>query len=164
AGNFEVRYVARGYSANDKDYAASGVLARIIETRLREKTPAEFRSGVHVRSEGRTLPGIIVIGMSGVSSPSVEAKIDADEMVSAAIHARITDSEFNTAKSAFSDEWNRRDPVDRWLDLDTYKMVTLGAQNQTVTGLTVADVQRAADILAAKDVAVVVVSTPTGSE
>lgn len=162
-GNFEVRFVARGYSINDKDYAASNVLARIIENRLKEKVPAEFRSNVHVRSEGRTLPGIIFIGMSGISSPD-NTKIEGNEMVSAVIRSPITGAEFNAAKSAFVDEWNRRDAVDRWLDIDTYKMVAIGAQNQTVTNLTVADVQRVADILSAKDVAVVVVSTPKGSE
>jgi predicted Zn-dependent peptidase len=47
-GSFEVRYIARGYSFNDKDFAASGVLARIIEKPYQREGPAEYRSGIRV--------------------------------------------------------------------------------------------------------------------
>ena len=158
-GSFEVRYIARGYSFNDKEFAASGVLSRIIENRIKDKTPAEYRSGVRVRSEGYILPGMMLIGMSGVASPSVESKIEASDLVSAAIQARITDAEFTAAKSSFTEEWSRRDMVDRWLDIDTYKMVPVDDQRQTVANLTIADVQRVADALSKQPVAIVVVNT-----
>jgi predicted Zn-dependent peptidase len=158
-GNFEIRYVTRGYSLNDKDFAASKVLARIIENRIKENTPAEYRTGIHVRSEARTLPGIIFIGMSGASSPSTEAKIEANDVVAAAIKTKITEAEFAQAKAALVDEWNRKDTVDQWLDIDTFKTVSVAAGRQTLTNLTVADAQRAADILSVQPIAVVVLTT-----
>jgi len=158
-GTFEVRYIARGYSFNDKDFAASGVLARIIENRIKEKVPAEYRSGIRVRSEGRILPGFISVGMSGVASTTVESKIEANDLVSAAIQTKITDTEFNSAKTAFTQEWNAKNPVDRQLDIDTYQMVSIDDQRQTVSGLTAADVQRVADALSKQPVAVVVLNT-----
>lgn len=159
-GNFEIRYIARGYSRNDKDFPASLVLAKIIEQRIRAKTPADYRSGINVRSEGHVLPGIVLIGMSGVAAASNQGKIEANDLVSAAIQTKITDAEFNSAKAALAEEWNRRDTVDRWLDLDTFKTVSLNAEQQTVSNLSVADVQRAADALSKLPVAVVVVNTP----
>jgi len=158
-GSFEVRYIARGYSFNDKDFAASGVLARIIENRIKEKVPAEYRSGIRVRSEGRILPGFISVGMSGVASTTVESKIEANDLVSAAIQTKITDTEFNSAKAAYTQEWNAKNHVDRQLDIDTYKMVSIDDQRQTVSGLTAADVQRVADALSKQPVAVVVLNT-----
>ena len=158
-GSFEVRYIARGYSFNDKDFAASGVLARIIENRIKEKVPAEYRSGIRVRSEGRILPGFISVGLSGVASTTVESKIEANDLVSAAIQTKITDTEFNSAKAAYTQEWYAKNPVDRQLDIDTYKMVSIDDQRQTVSGLTAADVQRVADALSKQPVAVVVLNT-----
>lgn len=159
-GNFEVRYIARGYSLNDKDFAASNVLAWIIENRIRGKIPAEYRSGIRVRSEGRVLPGFILIGMSGTASASTESKIDANDLVAAAIQTKITDAEFAPAKAAFAAEWNKRDSIDRWLDIDTYKTVALDTQRQTIETLSLGDVQRAADALSKQPVAVVVMTTP----
>src|SRR4029077_1396183 len=105
-----------------------GILARIIENRIKEKVPAEYRSGIRVRREGRILPGVISVGMSGVASPTVESKIEANDLVSAAIQTKITDAEFNAAKTAFAQEWNAKNSVDRFLDLDTYKMVSIDDQ------------------------------------
>jgi predicted Zn-dependent peptidase len=158
-GNFEIRYVARGYSRNDRDFPASIVLAKIIEQRIKAKTPADYRAGIRVRSEGHVLPGIILIGMSGVAATS-DGKIDANEVVHAAIETKISEAEFNSAKTAFAEEWGRREMVDRWLDIDTFKTVALEAEGQTVSALNVGDVQRAADALSKQPVAVVVVNTP----
>lgn len=158
AGKFEIRYIARGYSRNDKDFPASIVLAHILEERIKAKTPAEYRSGIRVRSEGYILPGAIVFQMSGHDSPSTEAKIDANELVSQAISAKITEAEFVKAKAAFAADWYGRDMADRWLDIDTFKTVPVNAEQQTVTSLSAADVQRAADALAKQPVATVVLT------
>lgn len=160
ADKFEIRYIARGYSRNDKDFPASLVLARIMEERIKAKTPAGYRSGIRVRSEGHILPGAIVIGMSGNDPASSEAKIDANDLLSSAISTKITEAEFNSAKAALVSEWNARDIADRWLDLDTYKTVPVATELQTVTGLSLADVQRAADALAKQPVASVVLTKP----
>jgi len=97
--------------------------------------------------------------MSGVASTTVESKIEANDLVSAAIQTKITDTEFNSAKAAYTQEWNAKNPVDRQLDIDTYKMVSIDDQRQTVSGLTAADVQRVADALSKQPVAVVVLNT-----
>ncbi len=165
AGKFEIRYTARGYSRNDKDFPASVVLARILEERIKAKTPAEYRSGIRVRSSGHILPGAIVIGMSGADTASSEPKIDANAMLQQAISTKITEAEFVAAKAAFAADWNVRDMADRWLDIDTYKTVPVVAEQQTVTSLSIADVQRAADALAKQPVAsVVLTKTKEGSQ
>ena len=97
--------------------------------------------------------------MSGVAATN-DGKIDANEMVHAAIETKISEAEFNSAKTVFAEEWGRREMVDRWLDIDTFKTVALDAEGQTVSSLNVGDVQRAADALSKQPVAVVVVTTP----
>ncbi len=158
ADKFEIRYIARGYSRNDKDFPASIVLARILEERIKAKTPAGYRPGVRVRSEGHILPGAIVFGMSGAETAANEPKIDANDLVLQAISTKITDAEFNAAKGAFAAEWNGRDMAERWFDIDTFKTVPVNAEQQTVTSLSLADVQRAADALAKQPVATVVLT------
>jgi len=159
AGSFEVRYMARGYSRNDKDFPASIVLAKIVEQRIKSTVPAEHSPDISVRSEGHVLPGVILVRMSGVSVPNKDTA-EANDLLASAIRAKITDAEFSSAKAALVEDWGRRDVVDRWLDTDTYKTVSFSAEQQTVSNLSIADVQRAADILQKQPVAVVVVNTP----
>jgi hypothetical protein len=97
--------------------------------------------------------------MSGVSVPNKDTA-EANDLLASAIRAKITDAEFSSAKAALVEDWGRRDVVDRWLDTDTYKTVSFSAEQQTVSNLSIADVQRAADILQKQPVAVVVVNTP----
>jgi len=97
--------------------------------------------------------------MSGVSVPNKDTA-EANDLLASAIRAKITDAEFSSAKAALVEDWGRRDVVDRWLDTDTYKTAPFSAEQQTVSNLSIADVQRAADILSKQPVAVVVVNTP----
>ena len=97
--------------------------------------------------------------MSGVSVPNQD-KAETTDIIADAIRTKITDAEFSSAKAALVADWGRGDTVDRWLDIDTFKTVSLSAEQQTVSNLSVADVQRAADILSKQPVAVVVVNTP----
>lgn len=159
-GSFEVRYIARGYSRNDKDFPASVVLAAIIERRIKAKVPAEHTPEITVRSEGHILPGVILIRISGGAAAASQDKIAANDLVTAAIQTKITEAEFTAAKAACVLEWNKEDRIDRWLDIDTFKTVSLDAGMQTVSSLTVNDVQRAADALSKQPVAIVVVNTP----
>jgi zinc protease len=159
AGSFEVRYMARGYSRNDKDFPASIVLAKIVEQRIKSTVPAEHSPDISVRSEGHVLPGVILVRMSGVSVPNKDTA-EANDLLASAIRAKITDAEFSSAKAALVEDWGRRDVVDRWLDTYTYKTASFSAEQQTVSNLSIADVQRAADILSKQPVAVVVVNTP----
>ncbi|MEP6850238.1 MAG: insulinase family protein [Acidobacteriota bacterium] len=159
AGSFEVRYIARGYSRNDKDFPASIALASIVERRIKAKIPTEHTADVSVRSEGHVLPGVIMVRMSGTTAPD-PGKTEANDVIASAIQAPITNAEFTAAKADLAAEWGRRDAIDSWLDIDTFKTVSLDAERQTVANISLGDVQRAADILSKQPVAVVLVSTP----
>jgi zinc protease len=64
--NAEVRYAMRGFARNDKDFAASNILIKIMQNRLRKEFSAASQSTVFVRQNSNFLPGLITVGLSNL--------------------------------------------------------------------------------------------------
>ena len=149
-GDKELRYAVRGVARNDASYAASEVLAEIMRSRIAARSGSD--ATVSVESDAHILPGNFVIRLSGSTVTPITS--DPAQAIAQILSARITDAEFQAARSAVDARWRGTDAMDLWLDVDTFK--TAEPKN---TGLvvTLSDVQTLADKISRSPVASVMV-------
>ncbi|MEJ7846580.1 MAG: pitrilysin family protein [Pyrinomonadaceae bacterium] len=146
AAGSQVRYALRGLARNDKDYAASEILSRILDSRF--KTAVNSGPDTSVINNAHILPGTIVYrnASSGRS----------DQKLATGIAAAISMDEFSKAKAEILAA-NAKRPIDEfWLDADTYKFV-LTDEHMAFQNAALADVQRVAVRLAKNPVVSVTV-------
>ena len=170
AGLTEVRYALRGVARNAKDFAAADVFARVIEQRLRVKAPDGQRENVWVKSHANVLPGVIIVGFSKIQREITAAvtgdrsKADGNDLIANAIGEKLTDAEVAAAYNAAKADFSKVDIATRWLDIDTYKLTSVKADQAAFDSVTLADVQRLADKLKLQPVAsVLVLSQKSGN-
>ena len=139
----EVRFALRGLARNDKDYAASQVLTRILNERFR--TLVKNGTETSVEHNARILPGAVVFRHTGNANPEIPAMN--------VFAAKITSMEFDKARSGVP----ALAVAERWLDVDTYKLTSAAEDTKAFETLTLADVQRVADRLSKNPIVTVVV-------
>jgi predicted Zn-dependent peptidase len=169
-GITEIRYAVRGVARNDREYAAANIVSRILEERIRAKSPTGQRENVWVKNYSNVLPGVMVIGFSRIQREMTATvtnerpKVEANEIIANAIGDKITDTEFNMAKTAVLTDQNRIDVATRWLDMDTYRLTSVRADQNAIESVTSSDVQSFADRLKLQPVAsVVLLSRKSGN-
>lgn len=142
-----IRIGMRGTAAGDKDFAASMVFTRILESRLKSRVPSVYAEQLFVRNEAHTLPGIITIGFAAGKNDvgDTNGKIEANELVGKAISDPVTEAEFQVAKSAFQAKWNKRDAASFWLDADTFKLSNPQSYARCADNVTLTDVNSFAE-------------------
>lgn len=164
AGPGEVRYAVRGVARKDKDYAAFTVLTSILDSRIKAKAPAAHREHAFARSDAYILPGILMFGLSQIETPiNTGSASDAPEEkrsdgnIARIFDEKITQQEFSAAIAQIRLIRNGIDPVALWLDVDTYGLPSVKAENDAFASVTLADVQRVADRTKALPMVTVVV-------
>jgi predicted Zn-dependent peptidase len=169
-GITEIRYAVRGVARNDREYAAANVVSKILEERIRVKSPTGQRENVWVKNYANVLPGVLLIGFSRIQREitatvtNERPKFEANEIISSAIGDKITDAEFNRAKTAALADQDQIDLATRWLDLDTYKFASVRADQNAIESVSSSDVQSFADRLKLQPVAsVVLLSQKSGN-
>lgn len=160
AGKTAIRYSMRGLARSDKDLTASLIFTNILETRLKARLPSGHTGDVFVRNEYHTLPGMITIGFSADKGEfgTANGKVEANELVGKAMIDPITEAEFQAAKTAVQNDWDRRDAVSFWLDVDTFKTAEPTSKNADVT---LAEVKAFGESAAKKPLVAILVNTPT---
>ncbi|HTK39130.1 MAG TPA: insulinase family protein [Pyrinomonadaceae bacterium] len=148
-GDKELRYAVRGVARNDANYASSEVLAEIMRARLGVKNEG---ANVNVESDAHVLPGNFVIRISGRSVTTITN--DPAQAVAQVLTGKITDAEFQAAKSVVDARRHDTDPMDLWLDVDTFKT---GEPKNAGIVITLSDVQNLADKVSKLPVASVIV-------
>jgi zinc protease len=141
----ELRFVFRGLARNDKDFVASQILTKVLQTRLQKREQSAF-----VRQDARFLPGLVVIGykQDGIKREGNSVELPSDVMgdfIGDLLKAPVESSEFERAKTDFQNEYNRQNSIDAWLDVETYKLVSVKADQQNLQNVSLADVQRNAE-------------------
>ena len=149
-GDKELRYAVRGVARKDASYAAAEVLADIMRARIAAKN--ETGATVKVESDAHVLPGYFVISLSGRSVTPITN--DPSQAISQILSTKITDAEFQAARSAVETRWRETDAMDLWLDVDTFK--TAEPKNSGFT-VTLPDIQTLADKIGKLPVASVIV-------
>ncbi len=142
----ELRFAFRNVARNNKDFYASEVLAKILEKRLQMKEG----SNIAVANNAHLLNGSVKLNLSKwnvgqiirqdnqISSP------ETDSIVKNLLNSPIKQEEFEAAnKRLVSPMVN--DLSDLWLDVDTFKLVSVKDEIQKANDVTMADVQRVAE-------------------
>lgn len=149
----EVRHAIRGFARADTDFAASEILTRVLDARLKRKAAIDPTAKAEVRNEANILPGQIVFSVSRISTeakvklyPAGES-VDSKGLIAALLSEPVTDAEFQTAKTAVLGALNGLPPEEAWLNSDTYKITPAASQNKKVEAVTLAEVQKLAATL-----------------
>lgn len=149
----EVRHAIRGFARADSDFAASEVLTRILDARLKRKAAIDPNARAEVRNEAHILPGQIVFAVSRISTDAkiklypAGGSVDPKGLVAALLTEPITESEFQTARAAVLSDAKGLLPEALWLDSDTYKITPAGSQTKKIEAVTLADLQKLAAAL-----------------
>ncbi len=141
----ELRFAFRGLARNDKDFAASEVLTRILHNRLQAKEGNK----ASVYQTSHLLPSFVVLKVSdwNVGTFKIEGENAAlpqnfFETISNLLKTEIKTDEFERAKSEIVAERSKINFADLWLDLDTFKLVSVKDEMQKPSNVTIADVQK----------------------
>ncbi|MFZ1700237.1 MAG: pitrilysin family protein [Pyrinomonadaceae bacterium] len=157
-----IRFALRGTSRGDKQLAASLIFSKILETRLKARVPAVHADEVFVKNSPHALPGIITIGFSADRSTVGDAngKVEANELLSKALSDTITEVEFQAARNAVRNEWEKRDAVSFYLDADTYKLGDPNRDAAIISGVNLTSARAFQEKMTKSPVAVVLVNSP----
>jgi zinc protease len=123
------RVAFEGLARNDKDYFSFVILTKALQARL-NKFPDGF-----VKYEPHLLRGIVIWGISFADKTNWNAE-------KAETGKIIKPEEFEKAKADLLNELNQKNIADRWLDVDTFKLVSVKDELQKAGAVTLADVQR----------------------
>lgn len=149
----EVRHAIRGFAKADTDFAASEILTRVLDARLKRKAGIDPNAKAQVRNEAHILPGQIVFAVSRISAdaknklyPAGES-VDPKGLIMALLSDPITDTEVQAARSQVLSTANSLPPESAWLDSDTYKITPVASQVKKFETVTLADLQKLAATL-----------------
>lgn len=145
---WQIRYALRGLARNDKDYAASEILSKILDARLKSVANSGQSENSSVIHNAHILPGAFVFRNTSSERPA--------NKLPTGISTAITNEEFQKARAELLASNAKRPIDDLWLDSDTYKFV-LADENQAFQNASLADVQKVADRLAKNPVVSVTV-------
>ena len=145
----EVRLAVRGLSRQDADAPAAAVLAVVARQRWTRLIPELARSPVYVRHGALALPGIFVMGASVDTVLAGKTLSSAKEVMQSLASSPVTVVELEQAKNELvtlaGNQLAKPDGVaDAWLDGDTYGLSSVAERMRALSGVTAADIQRAA--------------------
>lgn len=142
----ELRYALRGLARNDKDFAASQILTRILQNRLSKTNNGTVRHETHI------LPGIVVfelpkwnVGSVKVEGNQISLPMNFSSFVADLMKANVEQTEFDQAKNDFLNGFGKQDTIDFWLDYHTFKFLSIKDETQKANSTALADAQRVLD-------------------
>jgi predicted Zn-dependent peptidase len=164
-GATEIRFATRGFARNEKDYWAIRFLADLLQTRFRTKVSDELKDGVSVVHERTLLPGLITFKFSfrpiNGNNPGIALNaINPNDW----LKEPVTSAEFDQTRTKILAEIDQKPLVDKLLDIDTFKLVSVKDEIQKLNAVTQADVQRVADKLAKQPFVQVVLNNSVASK
>lgn len=147
ATSAEIRLAVRGFARSDRDTAAAALLTQIARARWQAAVPD--LSSAFARHEAHALPGSFLMGASAPNSSASKALAAAQQILQALALSGPTAVELETARSGMLFEITQRalqpeSIADTWLDVETYKLAAANTAANSVSSLTVADLQRVA--------------------
>jgi predicted Zn-dependent peptidase len=147
-GSIETRFATRGIARNDKDYWAIRFLADVWQNRFRAKVPSDFKEGVIVVHERSLLASLISFKFS--TRPNANGSGAGSFAVNPMewMKEPIMSAEFDQTRAKILADIEDKPLVDKMLDVETFKLVSVKDEIQRLNSVTQADVQRVADRLA----------------
>jgi predicted Zn-dependent peptidase len=157
----EVRYALRGVARSDKDYFPVKFLFDILNSR--EVVSKENGSDFFIRYERNLLPSVIITGVSNLSDEILSKNSSvktAKELFENKLFGEITVAEFEKSRVKISAEIEKKSTQEKWLDVETFKLVSVKDEIQKLNAVTFPDVQRVADRLSKQPFVTVVLAKP----
>jgi hypothetical protein len=133
----EFRAASRGVARNDTDFFAADMLCRILHDRVK----ARYGPDSFVRFEPHILPGSFVIGTSGTHPAPAESASGHSIRFGEMISGPISEAEFVRARKETLDALGAN-PIDLWLDLDTFRLAAAKTEYERAEGVKLADLLR----------------------
>lgn len=161
---FEFRFATRGIARNDKDYWAMRFLADVLQNRFRGKVAQEWQSGVSVVHERNLLPSYLSFKVS--IRPMNLAQGNGAGMGGFSINPTeilknpVSSAEFEQTRTKILAEIEQKPMVDKVLDVESYRLVSVKDEMQKLNSVTQSDLQRVADKLAKQSFATVMLNAP----
>ncbi len=145
----EVRLAVRGFSRQDADAPAAGLLAILARQRWEKLLPELARSPMFVRHDAFTLPGMFVMGASVDSVLAGKTLATAREAMQSLVSSPVTTAELEQAKRQAVTLANRElatpdGMADAWLDADTYGLPSVAEEMRALNAVSPSDLERAA--------------------
>ncbi len=145
-----------GFARKDPLYHATEVLEKILRRNLGGD------GSVSISHEGYLLKGIFYVSMLKRGESELNDVPDARQMLKKALASSIEQADFDRSKAEYLAEFYKIGSDGVRLDADTYKLADAKDEYGKVAGLTLADVRKAAEMLAKRTaVAILMISRPS---
>lgn len=155
----EIRFAFRGLPRNSKDFIASKILVEVMNNRLQKEFAKERPNAIFIIQNSNLLPGLIMVRLSNLitDAEAVEEQlgekppithllsVKQENLAQGLLTQKTLPEEFQKAKTTILEQLNQKNRVDYWLDVDTYKLVSVKEEMQKINEVTLADAQRIAD-------------------
>jgi hypothetical protein len=150
----------RGLARADKDFYAAQVLEQVLTDRIKTREG----KNAFVRQYSNILPGFIVLGVSEWNVGTVKKvgdqislPADFNSYQNNFLKEPVKAEEFEKSKNAVAGSLKQRDPLDLWLDAETYKLTSVKDDWQKFQSVALADVERVLEKLRKESVASILV-------
>lgn len=149
ASSSELRFAIRNAARSDKDFYASAILAKILQNRFEAKSPGNVN--VSVINQANILSSYLIVkfsdwnlGMIQKNGDQISLPSNTETMLAEILKKPVAADEFQKAKQMDFAK-NLDEYADRWLDLNTYKLVSVEDELKNFKNLTLRDVQNVAE-------------------
>ena len=160
--NSEIRYAIRGFARSSVEFPAAETFSRILHRRFRDLTEKNSGLDSTVSHDEHILPGAFVFRYKSQPAPARLLPVVhqtgpgvADTPILLLFNQQTTDAELAVAKNEALGLLERRDLLDRWLDVDTYKITSVADELKAFQNVTSADINALSQKLAREPVATV---------
>lgn len=146
----EMRIASRGIARKDKDFWLSEVLKDVLQDKFHSVLSEEFSKNTFINNHANVLPGMWEIKIS-IPTASFD-KFNEELPKTGKIKDLISQADFEKSKTAIQTEFNRKitnklSLADLWLDVDTYKTVSVLEQANSFSKMTFAELNKLGDRL-----------------
>lgn len=136
----DIYFATRGISRNDKNFFASQIMVSVLQNRTPKR--CDFAQTINL------LPGLITFTCKN------DGKVVENFFAEA-----IKQDEFDKAKNAVVNDYQQKQLSEKWLDVYTFKLVSVKDELQKLNNVTIADVQKVAEMLSKQPAATVLPTT-----
>jgi len=144
----QIRVAIRGFARNEKDFAASQLLARILEEKYFPMLSPEFRTDAKISNDVHFLPGVFRLSLSTKSGDISHCSDEVHKI--SKVRGMITSADLESARRKLMTEMSvalgdLNSVSEFWLDVDTFKLAPIKDQLKSLNSVTLSDILRIHD-------------------
>lgn len=153
----EFHYAVNGFPRNDNEYFASKVLEKVLSNRLFDLSKKDGDvSKASVKQQSHLLRGLFFFDWRSLDKANIN-------LVATLLNSRITQTEFEKARSETLFELAKKDFANFWLDIDTFRLESVKAEIKKAGSVKIEEVRNIAIFLKKEPVTQAIVSFQKGT-